>query len=158
MLYTLLDSPVGPLRIVGSENELFSITMEGQRWSAPHDDSWCRSDAPFATVTSQLNEYFAGRRHDFELPLRLTGTPFRLSVWRALAAIPYAATRSYGELAAAIGRPRAARAVGLANGRNPFAIVLPCHRVIGSSGALVGYGGGLERKAWLLEHELLTTA
>jgi methylated-DNA-[protein]-cysteine S-methyltransferase len=153
MLYTMLASPVGPLRIVGSEEQLFSITMERQRWSAPHDPSWRRAEGPFVGAMRQLSEYFAGERREFDLPLELAGTPFRVRVWEALAAIRYGTTRTYGELAASLGQPGAARAVGLANGRNPFAIVLPCHRVVGADGALVGYGGGLERKAWLLEHE-----
>lgn len=153
MLYTLLESPLGALRIVGDGERIAAITMEQQRWAAPHECSWRRRDSAFAAARGQLREYFAGERREFALPLALDGTPFRLAVWRALATIPYGATRTYGELAAAIGRPGAARAVGLANGRNPFAVVLPCHRVVGAGGGLVGYGGGLERKAWLLRHE-----
>jgi methylated-DNA-[protein]-cysteine S-methyltransferase len=158
MLYTELDSPVGPLRIVGNGDEIVSITMQDQRWAAPHDATWRRDDEAFTDARTQFEQYFAGQRREFELPLKISGTPFRVAVWRALARIPYASTCSYGELAAALGRPGAARAVGLANGRNPFAIVLPCHRVIGSGGALTGYGGGLERKAWLLDHEAAVSA
>ncbi len=104
-------------------------------------------------MIAQLEEYFAGSRTEFELPLAPAGTAFQRDAWTALRAIPYGATRSYAEQAAALGRPRAIRAVGAANGRNPIAIVVPCHRVVGSRGALTGYGGGVERKEWLLGHE-----
>jgi methylated-DNA-[protein]-cysteine S-methyltransferase len=104
-------------------------------------------------VRAQLAEYFAGRRRDFDLPLAPAGTPFQQRVWQALRAIPYGRTESYGALAARLGQPGAGRAVGLANGQNPIAIVIPCHRVIGAGGALTGYGGGLERKRWLLALE-----
>jgi methylated-DNA-[protein]-cysteine S-methyltransferase len=157
-LYALLDSPLGRLRLVGDEDSIWSISLEGQRWAVPQDAGWREAAEPFEIACRQLQEYFAGERRRFDLRLRLDATPFRERVWRALAAIPFGATRTYGELAAALGQPGAARAVGLANGRNPFAIVLPCHRVIGSGGALVGYGGGLERKAWLLRHEAAISA
>ncbi len=106
-----------------------------------------------AATRRQLSEYFAGSRRTFELPLRLQGTAFQQTVWRRLTEIPYGDTWSYGQLAARIGKPGASRAVGLANGRNPIAILVPCHRVIGADGSLTGYGGGLERKQWLLAHE-----
>jgi methylated-DNA-[protein]-cysteine S-methyltransferase len=112
-----------------------------------------RDDDAFADARAQLVEYFEGDRTSFELSLSPTGTPFQLRVWNALRTIPYAETASYSEVAAAIGSPRASRAVGLANGRNPIAIVIPCHRVIGADGSLVGYGGGLDRKRRLLELE-----
>jgi methylated-DNA-[protein]-cysteine S-methyltransferase len=153
LLYTIIDSPIGPLRLLGSERELWRITMDGQRWAPEQDPSWRLADEPFTAARDQLGEYFAGARREFELPLHLAGTPFQQRVWSALAAIPYGAHRSYGELARELGCPGASRAVGLANGRNPIAIVLPCHRVLGAGGALVGYAGGLERKAWLLDHE-----
>ena len=110
------------------------------------------SDASDAAAR-QLSEYFAGDRTDFDLDLAPSGTDFQRKVWTALSQIPYGTTESYGQLALRIGQPTASRAVGLANGRNPIAIVVPCHRVIGSSGTLTGYAGGLERKRWLLEHE-----
>ncbi len=110
-------------------------------------------DGPFREARRQLEAYFEGELREFTLELAPEGTLFRQKVWRALLDIPYGATESYGALALRIGLPQAARAVGLANGRNPISIVVPCHRVIGKSGALVGYGGGLERKQWLLAHE-----
>ena len=114
---------------------------------------WERSEAPFAAVAAQLEEYFAGSRDTFEVPLELHGTPFELRVWNALQEIPYGETMGYGELASRIGQPTAARAVGLANGRNPIGVIVPCHRVIGANGSLTGYGGGIERKRILLELE-----
>jgi methylated-DNA-[protein]-cysteine S-methyltransferase len=104
-------------------------------------------------VLSQLNEYFSGKRREFELPLDLHGTEFQVAAWKSLARIPFGRTSSYGEQAASIGRPTAVRAIGGANGRNPVAVILPCHRVIGANGSLTGFGGGLEVKKWLLQHE-----
>ncbi len=109
--------------------------------------------AELAPVVAQLQAYFAGELTDFDLPLQMHGTEFQRRVWAALCEIPYGETISYGELARWVGNPKASRAVGLANGRNPVAIVVPCHRVIGADGSLTGYGGGLDRKVWLLEHE-----
>jgi len=152
-LYAWLESPLGRLLAVGDEGSLVSLSIEGQRWSSGVGAEWRRADAPFSEIARQLGQYFAGERRDFDLPLRIAGSEFRRRVWEALRAIPFGETRSYGQLAQGVGRPGAARAVGLANGRNPFAIVVPCHRAIGADGALVGYGGGLERKRWLLEHE-----
>src|SRR5262249_46745434 len=114
---------------------------------------WLRDDAVFAGPRTQLTEYFGGGRAEFELPLLPEGTPFQRKVWNALCEIPYGETISYGELARRIGQPTAARAVGLANGSNPLPIVVPCHRVIGADGSLTGFGGGIERKRWLLAHE-----
>lgn len=153
-LYTWLQSPVGRLLVAGDEEGcLVSLSIEGQRWTDGVGAGWRRADAPFAQLRCQLDEYFAGERREFELRLRFAGSEFRRRVWEALRSIPFGETRSYGQLAAGIGSPGAARAVGLANGRNPFAIVVPCHRVLGADGKLVGYGGGLERKRWLLDHE-----
>jgi methylated-DNA-[protein]-cysteine S-methyltransferase len=133
--------------------------METRR-HGPHEvaPEWVRDDAPFAAAHAQLDEYFAGDRTEFDLPLHPSGTPFQLKVWDALRTIPYGEVRSYGEIAEQIGKPGAARAVGLANGRNPISIIVPCHRVIGASGALTGYGGGLERKQALLDLESRTAA
>ena len=111
------------------------------------------SDALLVGAAGQLTEYFAGDRTEFDLPLRPIGTDFQRRVWRALCDIPFGRTWSYGELAMHIGSPTASRAVGLANGRNPISIVIPCHRVIGANGSMTGYGGGIERKRWLLAHE-----
>lgn len=152
--WTTVDSPIGPLLLTASDKGLTGVYMEVHR-HGPGDvqPGWQRDDAAFAEVRRQLDEYFAGERTEFELPLDPAGTPFQLIVWEALRTIPYGDVRSYGEIAAQIGRPGAARAVGLANGRNPLSVVVPCHRVIGASGALTGYGGGLERKQHLLQLE-----
>ena len=147
-LYTYLRSPLGDLLLFGDEQALRGVYMDAK---AP--PAWRRSDEAFAAAGEQLDQYFAGERRDFDLPLDLRGTPFQRRVWQALLTIPYGETRSYGELAAQIGRPDRPRAVGAANGRNPVSIVVPCHRVIGSDGGLTGYGGGLARKRWLLDHE-----
>ena len=127
--------------------------MQGGRRPTPVDPRWEQRDDAFADVRSQLVEYFDGRRSEFDVPLGLEGNPFELRVWQALCEIPYGETESYGELAARIGHPGSARAVGAANGRNPISIVVPCHRVIGASGSLTGYAGGLDAKRRLLELE-----
>ena len=172
MIYTIIDSPVGDLfasadaagRITGLQ---FSTADEGpgspasSRMRHPlgahrapgRDPNWTRDERALAPLRGQLEEYFAGERREFELELAPSGSPFQLSVWRALCAIPYGETASYGEIAAAVGQPGAARAVGGANNRNPIAIVIPCHRVIGANGTLTGYGGGLPRKQRLLALE-----
>lgn len=150
---TTIDSPIGPLKLTSREGVLTGVHMHNQR-HAPTVQATCeRDDAPFAPVAQQLRAYFAGELTEFDLPMQLEGTEFQRRVWAALREIPYGKTISYGELAARIGSPGASRAVGLANGRNPIAIIVPCHRVIGSDGSLTGYGGGLDRKVWLLEHE-----
>jgi methylated-DNA-[protein]-cysteine S-methyltransferase len=143
------DSPLGPLRLVARGDELVGVYLPDQ--AAP--DAPVRATPVLARAARQLAEYFAGERRTFDLPLAPQGTGFQQLVWRALAAIPYGQTRSYGELARAIGRPSASRAVGAANGKNPLAIVVPCHRVIGASGELTGYAGGMAAKRWLLAHE-----
>jgi methylated-DNA-[protein]-cysteine S-methyltransferase len=152
--YATMPSPVGTLLLAGDGESLTGLYLTNHR-HGPGDvpADWARDDDSFREATSQLDEYFAGERTAFELPLAPTGTPFQLRVWEALRDIPYGTTESYGALAARIGRPGAARAVGLANGRNPISIVVPCHRVIGSSGDLTGYGGGLDRKRVLLDLE-----
>jgi methylated-DNA-[protein]-cysteine S-methyltransferase len=150
---TTIASPVGVLTLTASEGFLTGMTMAGQRHAnapvhgARQDDQW------FAGVAEQLEGYFAGSLTGFDVPVRLSGTDFQCRVWSELQRIPYGKTISYGELARRVGRPAAVRAVGLANGRNPVSIIVPCHRVIGADGSLTGYGGGLERKAWLLELE-----
>ncbi len=117
------------------------------------DPAWKKSDGPFATVRKQLKEYFAGTRQEFDLPWKMAGTPFQQRVWEELVKIPFGETISYGELASRVGNVAASRAVGLANGRNPISIIVPCHRVIGASGKLTGYGGGIQNKEWLLRWE-----
>jgi methylated-DNA-[protein]-cysteine S-methyltransferase len=145
-----IASPVGPLRLYARGDELSALYLPNAE-SVP--DEPARTTDVLAAAADQLREYFAGHRRTFELPLAPQGTGFQQRVWAALLAIPFGQTRSYGQIASAIRRPAASRAVGAANGRNPLAIIIPCHRVIGSSGQLTGYGGGLPTKRWLLAHE-----
>jgi methylated-DNA-[protein]-cysteine S-methyltransferase len=154
--YCILDSPIGELLLTGSDRALTGIWMLSHRDECKRTAKMVRDDAAFAEVRRQLAAYFAGESTTFDLALAAEGTGFQHRVWRALCAIPYGATISYGELARRIGQPGAARAVGLANGANPIPIVVPCHRVIGADGSLTGFGGGIERKRWLLAHEART--
>jgi methylated-DNA-[protein]-cysteine S-methyltransferase len=147
-LFTIIDSPLGELLVTGDGD-----TVTGLYTTFAEIPGSERDDEAFAGVAAQLREYFAGERTEFELDLDLAGTPFQQRVWAELRRIPYGETISYAELADRIGRPTASRAVGAANGRNPVSIVVPCHRVIGSGGALTGYAGGLERKRALLKLE-----
>jgi methylated-DNA-[protein]-cysteine S-methyltransferase len=158
VLYSHLASPIGELLLVGDERHLTGLYMSPQRWAPALAPEWRRAHAPFAAAREQLTAYFDGDLLEFDLPLRLAGTPFRQRVWAALREIPYGQSCSYGELAVRIGQPTAARAVGLANGRNPISIIVPCHRVVGADGSLTGYGGGLDRKQQLLDHEAHTRA
>jgi methylated-DNA-[protein]-cysteine S-methyltransferase len=153
LMHTTVDSPIGELLLVGDGEALTGLYMQEGRTRFAVRSSWRRADEPFAEAREQLGEYFAGERTGFELPLRMAGTEFERSVWGELERIPYGQTTSYGEIARRLGRPDRARAVGAANGRNPISIVVPCHRVIGADGSLTGYGGGLERKRFLLELE-----
>jgi methylated-DNA-[protein]-cysteine S-methyltransferase len=149
------QSPLGPMLLAATDRGLAGIWFEGQR-HGPDSSGWREQpDHPvLREAAEQLGDYFAGRRVSFDLPLDLqAGTPFQQSVWHALLAIPAGATSSYGELSRRIGRPGASRAVGAAVGRNPLSIVVPCHRVLGTGGALTGYAGGLERKSALLRLE-----
>jgi methylated-DNA-[protein]-cysteine S-methyltransferase len=150
MRYAILPSPLGPLMLTGDDHALHGLHLADHH---PPADAMVRDHARFASEARQLDEYFAGERTAFDFPLRLDGGPFRRRVWEELRRIPYGATATYGELARRLGVPGAARAVGAANARNPIAIVVPCHRVIGSGGALTGYAGGLERKRALLSLE-----
>ena len=150
---TIVDSPVGSLTLVGVDGELTGLYMDSQRHRPDERTFGAVDAAPFGPVIEQLAAYFAGELDTFDLPLALRGTPFQRTVWSALREIPYGETVSYGELAQLIGKPGAARAVGLANGKNPVGIIVPCHRVVGSGGDLTGYGGGLERKQYLLDFE-----
>ena len=152
-VHTLVDSPIGPLRLVARGEEITGLYMERQRHLPADEVFGERVDDAFDTARAQLDEYFAGDRTEFDLPLRLEGSDFQRRVWAALAEIPYGRTVSYGELAARLGSPGASRAVGLANGRNPIAVIVPCHRVVAADGSLGGYGGGLERKRYLLDLE-----
>lgn len=145
-----VESPVGTLRLVADDDAMVALDLPGRGGAAAPTSP---GHPVLARAAAQLAEYFEGRRREFDLPLRPAGTPFQRAVWEELQRIPFGATCSYASLAAALGRPGAARAVGAANGRNPIAIVVPCHRVIGASGALTGYGGGIPMKRRLLEHE-----
>ncbi len=151
MISAIYDSPVGALTLHSDGAGLTGLEFERSRH--PLAPSPPGEDAVLDEARRQLDQYFAGKRCAFELNLAPRGTPFQQRVWQALRAIPYGATRSYSEQAAAIGKPKAARAVGLANGRNPISIIVPCHRVIGANGALTGFGGGIEVKRRLLELE-----
>jgi O-6-methylguanine DNA methyltransferase len=160
----ILDTPVGPMLALATDAALVALEFGREdrhhrlearmaRWFPPHtiEDG---SSAPLEATSAWLDAYFAGRSADSRaLPLAMHGTPFERRVWESLLRIPAGQTRSYGDIAVEVGLPNGARAVGLANGANPIAIVVPCHRVIGSTGTLTGYGGGLDRKQWLLEHE-----
>lgn len=149
-LYTVIDSPVGALLLRGDEEALTALTFADGR-EAPA--AWRRDDGRFDRETAQLVEYFAGERAAFDIPLRAGGAGFERRVWDALREIPHGTTTTYGDLAARLGDRAQARAVGVANARNPISIVVPCHRVIGAGGKLTGYGGGLERKRALLALE-----
>lgn len=151
MISATHDSPVGKLTLISNGQALTGLEFENPRYPLPKQP---RGDDKIISATRrQLDQYFAGKLKSFDLPLAPQGTPFQQSVWRALLDIPYGVTRSYGEQAKAIGKPAAVRAVGLANGRNPIAVIIPCHRVIGANGSLTGYGGGMERKQQLLDLE-----
>lgn len=162
MITAIVPSPIGPLTLVASDAGLREIRFPEHPRSATtavaEPSAVAAPAAPsdhhvLADATRQLHEYFAGTRRTFELPLAPSGTAFQLAAWHALTTIPYAATVSYGDQARRLGDARKARAVGAANGRNPLPIVVPCHRVIGTNGSLTGFGGGIEAKAWLLDHE-----
>jgi methylated-DNA-[protein]-cysteine S-methyltransferase len=147
------ESPVGTLLLVGQAASLLGIHFQSERRRPAIDPQWRRDPSLFASLVAQLNEYFAGRRRAFTVNLAPLGTPFQQSVWRALQSIPYGTVRSYADIARAIGKPQAFRAVGHANGSNPWPIVVPCHRVIGSDRSLTGFGGGLDIKRQLLALE-----
>ncbi len=153
--FTYLESPIGPLLLACDGKALTGLYMDVPDHSPRDLRDWVEDAGadPLPAAARQLNEYFAGTRREFDLPLHLEGTEFQRRVWGRLTEIRYGETWSYGELAKRIGNPNASRAVGLANGRNPISILVPCHRVIGADGSLTGYGGGLERKRWLLAHE-----
>ena len=152
-VYTTVDSPIGELLLVGDGEVLSGLHMQDAPRPMAVRPEWRRDHGAFPDVRRELSEYFAGERTEFHVPVAMDGTPFQRTVWSALRAIPYGETRSYGELARSIGNPSAVRAVGTANGRNPIAVIVPCHRVIGADGTLTGYGGGLERKRTLLDLE-----
>jgi len=152
--HTFFDSPVGPLLLMSDGRALTALFMNDP--TVPEGSTRDDEVAPFPLVKAQLAEYFAGERTEFDVPLALKGTTFQRVVWAHLRDIPYGATISYGELARRINEPKASRAVGAANGKNPISIIVPCHRVIGASGKLTGYGGGLPNKKILLDLETRT--
>ena len=162
--YHMMSTPVGLLLLARSERGLrlveFMQRKSLKRMIAAHppelaEAKWEPSLLELKPVVDQLDAYFNGMLHEFELPLDLQGSEFQLKVWKALLQIPFAETRTYGQIAKAIRQPKATRAVGLANNQNPIAVIVPCHRVIGANGSLTGYGGGISKKRWLLDHEML---
>lgn len=155
MTYAVIDSPLGPLTLVGTEaGELTGLYMDRQRYRPDEARFGDRDDSVLPAVVEQLDEYFHHGRTTFDVRLQLVGTDFQRRIWGALQDIPYGETMTYGGLADALGlKPQSARAVGLANGKNPISIIVPCHRLLGSTGSLTGYGGGIERKRALLDHE-----
>lgn len=148
-----IDSPIGRLLLAGDGDSLIQVGFQSGPRPLQPPGGWIADAVPFRAAIAQLEEYFAGRRQEFDLPLAPEGTEFQRRVWNALREIPYGMTLSYGELARRIGQPGASRAVGLANGANPLPIVVPCHRVIGADGSLTGFGGGLPIKRQLLALE-----
>ncbi|MCL2111835.1 MAG: methylated-DNA--[protein]-cysteine S-methyltransferase [Clostridiales bacterium] len=148
--YYVYEYPTGPVRIAEADGSIVGVTFAGTNPPGGFEE---RESPLIKRAVKQLDEYFAGKRREFDLPLAFSGTDFQRKVWAALLTIPYGETRTYGEIAAQIGNPQAARAVGMANNRNPISIICPCHRVIGANGALVGYGGGLPAKRLLLDLE-----
>ena len=153
MNYTYLDTPIGELLLVGNQKVLREIGFPSGPKRRRAEPDWDLSDADFNEAKSQLNDYFAGSLQEFSLAIKPTGTSFQLSVLDELQKIPYGKTVSYGEIAARLGKPKAMRAVGAANGRNPIPVIIPCHRVIGADGKLTGFGGGLPTKEALLKLE-----
>jgi len=158
MWFDSFKTPIGRLVVAADDRGLRHVLFENNRYDAADRDLWTRDAGALREAREQLLAYFAGERRVFDLPLQPVGTPFQLKVWKALTEIPFGATRSYGDLARRIGDPKAVRAVGAANGRNPIPIIVPCHRVIGSDGKMVGFGGGLPTKQFLLVHEGIGSA
>ncbi|WP_244283020.1 methylated-DNA--[protein]-cysteine S-methyltransferase [Streptomyces flavidovirens] len=156
--HSVIDSPYGPLTLVATDGMLSGLYMTDQRHRPPEESFGERATGILREAIRQLDAYFAGELKEFDLELSLDGTPFQRGVWAQLQQIPYGETWTYGELAERLGNPAASRAVGLANGRNPVGIIVPCHRVVGAAGSLTGYGGGLERKRRLLAFEAGGTA
>lgn len=153
MFYDIIDTPLGRMTLVGNERALIHIDLPDAKRPLSITADWRRDPKRFDEERRQFESYFDGSSKAFDLPLAPHGTPFQKEVWQALCDIGYGETISYAELARRIDRPRASRAVGLANGANPLAIIVPCHRVIGANGSLTGYGGGMDAKRWLLDHE-----
>ena len=153
MWFDAFNTPIGQLTIAADDSGLRFVLFENNKYDVPGRQDWRRDSGPTRAAREQLLQYFAAERQTFDMPLHLGGTEFQKKTWATLAQIPFGQTWSYSELAAKIALPKAVRAVGAANGRNPLPIILPCHRVIGANGSLTGFGGGLPTKKWLLEHE-----
>ena len=154
MIFNVMPSPVGPLLLAADAQGLRLVEFDSPRHPMGRTDDWREGRSKVLDDSRrQFDDYFAGKLKNFTVPVRPEGTAFQVSAWRALQNIPYGATRSYGEQAKAIGKPKAVRAIGAANGRNPIPIIIPCHRVIGADGSLTGFGGGLPTKRFLLELE-----
>lgn len=151
--HVVIDSPIGPLTLVAKDGVLCELHMQAPSPDGRTQHYGQRSPLGFERAVEELDEYFAGKRTEFDLPLAPEGNPFQLAVWEQLQRIPFGKTKSYGEIAEAVGDKRLARSVGTACGSNPIAVIIPCHRVIGSDGSLVGFGGGLKRKEFLLHLE-----
>jgi methylated-DNA-[protein]-cysteine S-methyltransferase len=151
--YSQIASPLGPLLVTLQHDQLTNVCMNQQKRAVAIQPEWINEDKPFRSLAEQFYQYFLGKRHQFDIPIRLQGTTFQEIVWNELLSIPYGTTTTYGELAKRIGNPKAVRAVGMANGQNPIPIIVPCHRVIGSNGKLTGFSGGLHNKAMLLSLE-----
>jgi methylated-DNA-[protein]-cysteine S-methyltransferase len=151
--HAVVDGPLGPMTLVGQGGSLAGLYLDGQRHPPPADCFGDRDDRTLPDLQEQLRAYLAGELQAFDVDLAPVGTPFQTQVWAALRRVPYGSTTTYGALAADIGRPSAVRAVGAANGRNPYCLIVPCHRVVGADGSLTGYAGGLERKRFLLDLE-----
>lgn len=155
--WEVVSSPLGDFLLAGDGRLLVEAHLPGRWTERTVPAAWQRRDGAVAPAAEQLDAYFRGSRREFDLDFAPTGTPFQLRVWAGLCDIPYGSTATYGDVAASVGNPKASRAVGMANNRNPIALFIPCHRVIGANGSLTGYGGGLEMKTWLLEHERRNT-
>ena len=153
MFYCYMESPIGDLLLAGDQDGLKHINFPKEKKPVAVEPGWMEMPAFFTSVVAELKEYFAGKRQAFSIDIKPDGTAFQLGVWRALRKVPYGKTISYGELAKKVGNPNASRAVGAANGANPIPIIIPCHRVIGAGGDLIGFGGGLETKEFLLKLE-----
>ena len=151
--YRYMESPIGPLLITGEAQTLVQVGFPSGKGKVEVGSDWLRNDTCLAQVVAQLEHYFSGELREFDLELAPRGTDFQRKVWAALAKIPFGETWNYAQLAREVGNPKAARAVGAANGANPIPIIIPCHRVIGADGSLTGFGGGLPTKRWLLAHE-----
>jgi methylated-DNA-[protein]-cysteine S-methyltransferase len=158
MWFDEFKTPIGVLQVACDDSGLRFVMFENNKYDAPQRENWKRDTSVTREAREQLLQYFSGERKIFDLSLNPIGTEFQIQTWRMLAKIPFGETWSYGQVANKIGSPKAVRAVGAANGRNPIPIILPCHRVIGSNGTLTGFGGGLPTKQWLLEHEGFTCA